>query len=142
MLTSGSSDQRIAEMEDLIDMAIERSKLAILPDIGELLDDAHHTINTGHSGYAKIDVGLSTEEKNNPNLARIFNVEVVPLEGVKFHMNPWNMNCTLTGRNLERMTRPDEDTISHRCCGKLRHGVGALESENKNGQKTSGLFPG
>ena len=131
--------KNIIEMEDLIDMAIERSKHAILPDIDELLDDSHQTINSGHPGYAKINVGLSEEEKTDPNLARIFKVAIVPLVGVEFHMSPWSMNCTLTGSELERKTYPAEDSISHRCCGKLRHGVGALQSKNKNGDRTSGL---
>ena len=39
--------KNITEMEELIDMAIERSKLAILPDIGELMDDTH-THNNQH----------------------------------------------------------------------------------------------
>ena len=99
----------------------------------------HTTTNTGHPGYDKINVGLSDDEKNNPNLAKIFNVAIVPLEGVEFHMSPWGLNCTLTGRELDRKTYPDEDSISHRCCGKLRHGVGALQSKNIRGERTSGL---
>ena len=131
--------KNVLEMEDLIDMAIERSKNAIPPDIDELLDDTHQTINTGHPGYAKINVMLSEEEKADPNLAKIFKVAIVPLEGTEFHMSPWSMDCTLRGEELGRKTTADEDSISHRCNKKLTHGVGALHSKKKYGEWTSGL---
>ena len=69
------------EMGELLELALERSKTTILPEISQLLDDKFESINKGHPGYAKIDVKLSNEEKENAELCKIFSVDIVPLTG-------------------------------------------------------------
>ena len=100
------------EMGELLELALERSKTTILPEISQLLDDKYESVNRGHPGYAKIDVKLSKEEKADAVLCKIFSVDIVPLNGCEFHMYPWNTSCLLDEQECRRRTTDYEDTIT------------------------------
>ena len=129
------------EMGELLELALERSKTTILPEISQLLDDKYERVNKGHPGYAKIDVKLSSEEKANAELCKIFSVDIVPLVGCEFHMYPWNMSCLLN-QECRRWTTDYEDTIGRRFGARLRRGAGAKTvptTSDPDGPKGRGL---
>ena len=130
------------EMGELLELALERSKTTILPEISQLLDDKYESINKGHPGYAKIDVKLSKEEKEDAELCKIFSVDIVPLIGCEFYMYPWTMSCLLSDEECRRRTTEYEDTISRRFGARMRHGIGAKNvpiTSDPDGPKGPGL---
>ena len=130
------------EMGELIELALERSKTTILPEISQLLDDKYESINKGHPGYAKIDVKLSTLEKEDADLCKIFSVDIVPLMGCEFCMYPWNMSCLMSEEECRRRTTEYEDLVSRRFGARMRHGIGAKTvpiTSDPDGLKGPGL---
>ena len=129
-------------MGELLELALERSKTTILPEISQLLDDKYESINKGHPGYAKIDVKLQKEEKENAELCKIFSVDIVPLMGCEFYMYPWQMSCLLSDEECRRRTTDYEDAVSRRFGARMRHGIGAKTvpiTPDPDGPKGAGL---